>query len=258
MRTVPYDPSQRARSSSPRLGPTVFVPGAAVAPALFAAECARLAYKKFDRDPAARDEVVAALAGVGYGDVAFFSVEGTDARMPPCMPQAERSSSRFAAPSRIRKDLATDARFVKVAWPGGGRVHGGFATAIEHVAPGAHRVAVDASRTRAVHRSQHGRRARVPRSLARDTLQRLVTFGCPRVGDAAFVATLARVAVERYVDCCDVVCRVPPAAFGFVHPVEPTYIDADGIVHTDLATMDVRADRRRAQDSTCGRTPSTS
>jgi len=68
------------------------------------------------------------------------------------------------------------------------------------------------------------------------------------VGDAAFVATLARVAVERYVDCCDVVCRVPPAAFGFVHPVAPTYIDADGIVHTDLATMDVRADRRRARD----------
>ena len=245
MRTVPYDPSLRALFQ-PELGPTVFVPGAAVAPALFAAECARLAYKKFDRDPTARDEVVAALAGVGYGDVAFFSVEGTDAYA------AMHATSgavvvAFRGTEQDPKDLATDARFVKVAWPGGGRVHGGFATAIEHVAP-ALTAWLSTHPGPALFTGHSMGGALACLAASRATPARLVTFGCPRVGDAAFVATLARVAVERYVDCCDVVPRVPPAAFGFVHPVEPTYIDADGIVHTDLATMDVRADRRRAQD----------
>jgi triacylglycerol lipase len=244
MRAVPYDPSRRALYH-PEIGPTVFAPGAAVAPALFAAECARLAYKKFDRDAAARDEVVAALACTGYGDVAFFSVEGTDAYAAT---QAATGSVvvAFRGTEQDPRDLQTDAHFVKVAWQRGGMVHGGFATAIEHVSPAlAAWLSTHPGPALFTGHSLGGALACLAASRA--TPARLATFGCPRVGDAAFVATLAGVAVERYVNCCDVVCRVPPVAFGFVHPSSPAYIDADGLVHADLAAIDVRADRRRAR-----------
>jgi hypothetical protein len=244
MRAVPYDPSRRALFR-PEIGPTLFAPGAVPSPPLFAAECARLAYKKFDRDPAARDEVVAALACTGYGDVAFFSVDGTDAYAAM---QAATGVVvvAFRGTEHDPRDLATDARFVKIAWQGGGLVHGGFATAIEHVWP-ALAAWLSAHPGPALFAGHSLGGALACLAASRATPARLVTFGCPRVGDAAFVATLAHVAVERYVNCCDIVCRVPPAAFGFVHPASPAYIDADGLVHTDLATTDVRADRRRAR-----------
>jgi len=244
MRAVPYDPSRRALFQ-PGTGPTMLAAGTTPAPAFFAAECARLAYKKFDRDPAAREEVVAALARVGYGGAAFFTAEGTDA-FAAVHADSGAVVVAFRGTERDPRDLATDARFVKVAWPGGGRVHGGFATALARVA-----TALDTWLYRHpgaalfTGHSLGGALACLAASRLRPA--RLATFGCPRVGDAAFVATLAGVAVERYVNCCDVVCRVPPAAFGFVHPRPPAYIDADGIVHADLATLDVRADRRRAR-----------
>ena len=45
----------------------------------------------------------------------------------------------------------------------------------------------------------------------------LVTFGSPRVGDADFVAGLARVTPLRHVECCDIVTRVPPEIFDREH-----------------------------------------
>jgi hypothetical protein len=46
---------------------------------------------------------------------------------------------------------------------------------------------------------------------------RLVTFGSPRVGDEAFRALFAGLTVRRFVDCCDVVSRVPPERFDAAH-----------------------------------------
>ena len=244
MRAVPYDPSRRALFQ-PEMGPTLFTGATRTAPAFFAAECARLAYKKFDRDAAARDEVVDALGRVGYGDVAFFSVEGTDA-FAATETATHAAVVAFRGTEQDPRDLATDARFVKVAWPAGGMVHGGFATAIAHVTP-LLAAWLSAHPGPALFTGHSLGGALACLAASRFAPTRLATFGCPRVGDAAFVATLAKVAVERYVNCCDVVCRVPPAAFGFAHPASPAYIDANGLVHADLATMDVRADRRRAR-----------
>jgi hypothetical protein len=49
------------------------------------------------------------------------------------------------------------------------------------------------------------------------TPARLVTFGSPRVGDEAFRALFAGLEVRRFVDCCDVVSRVPPERFDAAH-----------------------------------------
>lgn len=46
---------------------------------------------------------------------------------------------------------------------------------------------------------------------------RLITFGSPLVGDARFRKLLEHMEVRRYVDCCDVVARVPPERFDQAH-----------------------------------------
>src|SRR5215831_9636030 len=53
----------------------------------------------------------------------------------------------------------------------------------------------------------------------------LYTIGSPRVGDAAFVASLGGVPNCRYVDCCDVVTELPPEVLGYAHLGKPLYID---------------------------------
>jgi hypothetical protein len=57
---------------------------------------------------------------------------------------------------------------------------------------------------------------------------RLHTFGCPRVGDENFVASMAGVFHRRYVDCRDMVTHIPPAFFCYTHHGEQIYIDASG------------------------------
>lgn len=53
----------------------------------------------------------------------------------------------------------------------------------------------------------------------------LYTIGSPRVGDAAFVASLGGVQSYRYVDCCDAVTELPPADLGYSHLGNMLYID---------------------------------
>src|SRR5262249_13938988 len=53
--------------------------------------------------------------------------------------------------------------------------------------------------------------------LGRDAVQGLYTYGCPRVGDAAFAAVLPRRSHFRFVHRDDWVTTVPPDLLGYVH-----------------------------------------
>jgi hypothetical protein len=46
---------------------------------------------------------------------------------------------------------------------------------------------------------------------------KLITFGSPRVGDANLAGWFNQIAVHRFVNCCDVVGRVPPERFDAEH-----------------------------------------
>lgn len=244
MREIPYYPTREALFA-PQLGPTVFAPDRTPSDALLAAECARLAYKKFDRDRHARDEVIAALAMVGFGETAFFTAGGTDAFA------AVRSSSAevvvaFRGTERDPRDLAADLKTWRVPWPRGGSVHAGFAHAFAQIWPHVEPwLAARSGRLLCAGHSLGGALATLAASAA--GAARLMTFGCPRVGDARFLETLAATEATRYVGCCDLVCRVPPARFGFVHPDHALYIDRHGLVHPLPPEPDVHADRRRAR-----------
>lgn len=59
---------------------------------------------------------------------------------------------------------------------------------------------------------------------------RLYTFGSPRVGDSVFSEAMQNIQHERYVDCADLVTRVPGEWLGFIHVGRLNYIDRHGYI----------------------------
>jgi hypothetical protein len=70
----------------------------------------------------------------------------------------------------------------------------------------------------------------------------LVSLGGPRVGDEAFVRGLQGLTIERLVDCCDLVTRLPPALLGYQHPPAFTYIASDATRHATPTQAFIDAD----------------
>src|SRR6185295_1980403 len=77
--------------------------------------------------------------------------------------------------------------------------------------------------------------------------RRLITFGCPRVGDHKFAATIVNENTVRYVGCCDIVCNVPPAGAWYADAGSMRYIDRRGVVGATLDVTDIAADRANAR-----------
>ena len=65
----------------------------------------------------------------------------------------------------------------------------------------------------------------------------LYTFGSPRVGDAEFAAAMQGRTAARYVNCCDLVARVPPKeGLGYTHVGKLAYLDRNGkLLHAPSA-----------------------
>jgi len=192
------------------------------------AELSRLAYIRHEDGDGARLD--AALALGGFGPAAPFHDPERDAQGFGTLAS---DGTRFLAYRGTQadrlKDLVSDLRFWGSRWSGRGRVHNGFLRAEQALAP-----AVDAWLARGPQGplvvTGHSLGAGMATiSAARLAGSTLVTFGSPRVGDAAFRAVLAGRTVRRYVDCCDVVATVPPA-IGYGHLGTECYIDRTGRV----------------------------
>lgn len=77
----------------------------------------------------------------------------------------------------------------------------------------------------------------------------LYTFGSPRVGDDEFAGCMRNVKHYRYVDCCDLVTRVPPeklVMFKYKHTGNLKYIDRDGTLHDSPGESIIETDRHEA------------
>lgn len=66
---------------------------------------------------------------------------------------------------------------------------------------------------------------------------KLITFGSPAVGDAAFAASSTGFLIERHVNCCDLVPRLPPEITGFVHVGNKIYYDNSGSLDTSPSSQ---------------------
>lgn len=219
--------------------------------ALFA-EMARLAYCR--REPSFlfdRDQISAALNARGCS-AQFFESKGTPNGVGThCLVVADPVRKLAIAAFRGTDaddptDIGDDAEALQVGWPRGGKVQAGFAHALAYVQDDVLQ-AIDALNCTTFYtgHSLGAALATLLASLRRP--DRLFTIGSPRVGDDDFLATLAGVNSSRYVDCCDVVARVPPELGGlYRHLGPPLYIAEDRTLHADPGDAFILQDQVRA------------
>ncbi len=246
---IDYDASRDALYR-PALRPSVFAAAAAVARDALCAECSRLAYLHFESDPAQRRQLTDALACAGLTQWTGFDDAGSGTEAYGVVHEASGEilvAFRGTEPGDIT-DLGTDINIRPTPWSMGGNVHAGFAAAFEGVRAEIERWIGQHGGHAALTVTGHSLGAALATlAMSRWRPRRLVTFGCPRVGDKAFVATLDLKASVRYVDCCDIVCTVPPASAWYADSGPKRYIDRAGIVRDSISEADVTADRENAR-----------
>jgi hypothetical protein len=143
-------------------------------------------------------------------------------------------------------DLADDAEFLQTKWPPSGLVHRGFAEALDHILPNV-TAAMNQVQGRILF-AGHSLGAAIATLLASIRWPDfLYTFGSPRVGDVQFVSTLNGLGSRRFVDCCDIVARIPPESvlgkINYAHYGPPYYIDRNREIVENPADSDMERDR---------------
>lgn len=183
------------------------------------AEMARLAYLRHE-DPGEHDRLEAILrdrAGFELGPC--FNKSGTQGfATTGSSPSGDRVTVvafRGSEPDEPA-DLRQDVRFWPSSWGDGARVHTGFAEALGFIRDQFLGVIWGVPNRLLLTGHSLGAgiavlaASLVPADRRGQTL--LCTFGCPRVGDERFGASLAGLKHLRYAGACDLVTWVPPAA----------------------------------------------
>ncbi len=147
--------------------------------------------------------------------------------------------------TKTMTDLADDINALKTPWERGGQVHAGFAGALAYVRPRLEQ-ALKTIPCRMLF-TGHSLGAALATLLASvKAPNALDTFAQPLVGDSGFVAILNGVNCFRYVDCCDIVTRIPPEELGYQHVGEPYYIAQDRGVTFNPGNDFIKKDRLEA------------
>ncbi len=249
MPRIPFDPTTIALTK-PGLRETVFLDERYRRAALDAlcAECARLAYVDFDVVPGpGMRRLTDALALVDHAaPIALIDADtGTEAFATVTADGRVLVSFRGTQPDQV-KDLLTDGKAFLVPWSGGGKVHQGFSDAFESIATKLGDVLRNSPSPLPPIFTGHSLGAALA-TLAASAYKgaTLVTFGSPRVGDSAFVATLDAAAIRRYVDCSDFVTKLAPPFPGFYTHCDGDllYIDRNGEIRTDVSAFDKVVDQ---------------
>ena len=158
-----------------------------------------------------------AAIGADHGILAF---RGTEALTP---------GDSWRKLASVARDWWIDARVQRVDCAQGGQVHAGFLHALDAIWPQLQGVLDQAPRWWCTGHSLGGAlaalaAARVSASDAQ--LAGAITFGQPRVGDAASAAQLAQLPLLRVVNACDLVPELPPTALGYEHAGQLRHLDA--------------------------------
>jgi triacylglycerol lipase len=244
-RSIPYDPSRRALYT-PCADAASLEASATRHEALLCAELSRLVYCHFDRDAAIEQHVREQLARIGFSKSSFFNESGLQAFLT--VDPAKRLgvlAYRGTQPDEAR-DLLTDAHARLKPWAGTGNVHSGFANSLARKWPDIRAALDELAGFRLLYTGHSLGAALATLSAGLQPPVALYTFGSPRVGNAAFSASVAGIAHERYVDCADLVCQIPPGGFAYDHVGTRKYIDRNGALRSAISDADIRADQLRA------------
>jgi hypothetical protein len=232
---------------SPGKNAVFFAGGGPDSDAALCAELALLVYCRRDASLALdRERILSVLQSVNFTSCDFFESNSTHAfftRGPGNVAVLAFRGTDADDPT----DLGDDADFRLIPWKAGGRVHRGFARALEEIVLAVENVLRGFDGRLLV--TGHSLGAALATLLAgSQKADGLYTFGSPMVGDAGFVGGLSAVRSCRYVDCCDIVTRVPPKLFGYTHVGAPYYIDVDRRITYDPAAQFVASDQSRARE----------
>jgi len=248
--TLEYDPSYEALYH-PERRDTLFENGQVYSPPQLAVEAARLAYYRAEKSAAERARLVEALGRAGFSDAApFFDAGGGVAAFAASRADGTTLLSFRGTQPDNYKNLITDLRIDLVAWSeSAGLAHDGFASAMRAIKPQIHAwfesAKPDRSKLILTGHSLGAAMATLAATIWRP--EWLVTIGSPRVGDAAFAATVTATHKLRFVDCCDAVTEVPPECGGYRHIGEPTYLTRDASIVQNPEPWFVMADRLPAR-----------
>jgi hypothetical protein len=213
--------------------------------AALCAEMSRLAYSPFETS-VGRKIVRDALARIGFGaaESNFFVAERAKGFLASS-DSVTVLAFRGTETTNVR-DLLTDFDTVRSRWENGGIVHQGFRDAVLQIWPGIAKALEDVKGE--VFYTGHSLGAALATLAA--SLHRpkaLYTIGSPRVGDADFIRTLAGLNAERFEDCCDLVCHVPPRIMGFEHFGKFFYIEHSGAIVADPSEAAMKRDQMHAR-----------
>jgi hypothetical protein len=224
---IPYNP-MRSALYTPETQDTVFESGRDYSLLQLAVEGARLAYYRAEESPAQMRRLTEALARANLGEPRLFIDNVTGAAGFGSLHKSNNTALlalRGTQPDDV-SDIAHDLVAALIDWPeSGGRVHAGFATAIRALLHQIRQwigdIQLDPGKLIVTGHSLGAAMATLAASVLHPGL--LVTLGSPRVGDARFISTVQAANIQRIVDCCDVVTRVPPPGV-YTHLPTFTYI----------------------------------
>ncbi len=217
-------------------------------------EMARLAYAQLDASFAFdRDRIRKILGRIFFTDCKFFETATAPDGGGSHAFLALDGDNRLAVLSfrgtdkDDPTDIADDLSALPQPWQPGGKVHSGFAEALEAVWPGVAAALRDFNGYRFLFTGHSLGAAMATLASSLQMPAALYTIGSPRVGDQAFVDLLKGLDNHRYVDCCDLVTRVPPEVLGYTHiPGKIYYIDFNRAVQ-EFYPNDPYIDRDRTR-----------
>lgn len=250
---IPYDPSSQALYR-PEAQPPLPMDGDWSLDAI-AAEFSRLAYRRFEQDADEKQLITEAIGAIGYRKAGWFQeAAGTSRFGAKAFAAADDEGQAIIAFRGTQadsfRDLVTDASFILENWDRPGRVHSGFSASLSSIlAPIA--LWLHETDPKRLLLTGHSLGAALATLLAARLADgerpiELVTFGSPRVGDAALAASLESLAVRRYVNCTDAIALLPPPLI-YSHVRGLHYIDRDGTIHAgDEPAIAMAQDQRTA------------
>lgn len=241
MTAIPYDPKW-ASVFYPGRTDDFFTHGSSLSGADLCAEMSRLAYvkdKRLLKNYLARADFTLVDAIDYEGPGPQFFVAKSNSVSEPIVVVAFRGTEPDDP-----KDRTADIRFRKVKWSGAGKVDRGFWEGLPDMDVLARLIPVG-GRVLYTGHSLGGAFATLAAALHphRD----LYTFGSPRVGNKKFAISMHGIDHARYVDCCDVVTRVPLWLMGYVHAGRRHYINRHGEVELSPSKTAILTDRLQAR-----------
>lgn len=212
----------------------------------------QMAYLRAETSPGQRTRLTVALSAAGFSHLRLFVDSASDTYgFASCNDQGLCVVVFRGTQADHYQDFLTNLQFSFSCWPEPrdcGHVHAGFFNSAQCVLPAvtAWLQEMAGIRTRLL-LCGHSLGGAIANILAVDLRPNaLITFGCPRVGDARFVEYLTaqpQLQITRVVNCCDAVPTVPPPFMGYEHAGYALHINHLGLLMADPDYASLKRDR---------------